>query len=60
MTSESLLKKIKAAGWQLVRTNGSHHIFTHPLREGIVVIPHPKKDVPKGTVNSIIKQAGLK
>ena len=60
MDSSTLIKHIKADGWYLDRTKGSHHVFIHDTKEGIVVIPHPKKDVPIGTVNSILKQAGLK
>lgn len=59
MKSSSLIKMIEADGWYLVRTKGSHHHFKHPTKKGIVTIPHPKKDVPLGTVKSIIKQAGL-
>jgi predicted RNA binding protein YcfA (HicA-like mRNA interferase family) len=44
----------------LVRIKGSHHHFKHPVKKGIVTVPHPKKDIPKGTYNSILKQAGLK
>ncbi|WP_245764355.1 type II toxin-antitoxin system HicA family toxin [Salegentibacter sp. UBA1130] len=51
---------MKKDGWYLVRTKGSHHHFKHPKKRGIVTIPHPKKDLPKGTVNSILKQAGIK
>lgn len=47
-------------GWYLVRTKGSHHHFKYSEKKGIVTLPHPKKDVPKGTVNSILKQARLK
>lgn len=60
MSSSDLITMIEAMGWVLNRTKGSHHIFTHPTRTGIVVIPHPRKDIPKGTHNSILKQAGLK
>ncbi len=60
MNSSSLKKMLEKDGWYLVRTKGSHHHFKHPGKEGIVTLPHPKKDVPKGTVNSILKQAGLK
>ena len=42
-----------------MRTKGSHHHFKHPTRMGIVTVPHPKKDIPKGTVGSILRQAGL-
>ncbi|WP_151810857.1 type II toxin-antitoxin system HicA family toxin [Acinetobacter bereziniae] len=41
------------------RVRGSHHHFKHPTKEGLVTVPHPKKDLPKGTVKSILKQAGL-
>jgi predicted RNA binding protein YcfA (HicA-like mRNA interferase family) len=30
------------------------------IKKGIVNIPHPKKDIPKGTLNAILKQAGIK
>jgi predicted RNA binding protein YcfA (HicA-like mRNA interferase family) len=60
MDSGSLIKLIETEGWYLDRTKGSRHVFIHDIRKGIVVIPHPRKDVPKGTVGSILKQAGLK
>ena len=60
MKSADLIKLIKKEGWLLVRTRGSHHHFRHPTKKGIVTVPHPKKDIPKGTVAMIIKQAGLK
>jgi predicted RNA binding protein YcfA (HicA-like mRNA interferase family) len=47
------------AGWRLERVRGSHHVFTHPSRPGIVVIPHPRKDLGKGLVAKIRKQAGI-
>ncbi|MEO5787596.1 MAG: type II toxin-antitoxin system HicA family toxin [Gelidibacter sp.] len=60
MKSSSLIKLIEKEGWELVRTKGSHHHFKHQQHKGIVTIPHPKKDIPIGTVNAILKQAGLK
>lgn len=60
MKSGTLIKRIQKEGWQLVRTKGNHHHFKHPSRKGIITIPHPKKDIPKGTVGSILRQAGLK
>ncbi len=50
---------VEADGWYEVRTRGSHHHFRHPEKSGLVTIPHPKKDLPGGTVKSILKQAGL-
>jgi predicted RNA binding protein YcfA (HicA-like mRNA interferase family) len=60
MNSAEIIKLIEAAGWELQRTKGSHHHFKHPTKKGLVTIPHPKKDIPMGTVKSILKQAGLK
>ena len=60
MKSKDLLKMLKNDGWYEVRTSGSHHHFKHPEKEGLVTVPHPKKDLPIGTVNNILKQAGLK
>ncbi|WP_078923640.1 type II toxin-antitoxin system HicA family toxin [Thiothrix eikelboomii] len=60
MNSKDLIKMVEEDGWYEVRVKGSHHHFKHPTKEGLVTIPHPKKDLPQGTVNSILKQAGLK
>lgn len=59
MKSLELIKIIEADGWYEVRVRGSHHHFKHPTKEGLVTVPHPKKDLPKSTVKSILKQAGL-
>jgi predicted RNA binding protein YcfA (HicA-like mRNA interferase family) len=60
MDSKSLLQMLQDDGWQIVRTKGSHHHLKHPVKPGLVTVPHPKKDLPLGTVRSILKQAGLK
>jgi len=39
---------------------GSHHSFKHETKKGRVVVPHPKKDLPIGTVKNIAKQAQIK
>lgn len=59
MKSLDLIKMIEADGWYEVRVTGSHHHFKHPTKKGLVTVPHPKKDLPAGTVKSILKQAGL-
>jgi predicted RNA binding protein YcfA (HicA-like mRNA interferase family) len=51
---------LQADGWLLQRTRGSHHQFAHPSKPGTVTVPHPKKDLGKGLVQAIRKQAGLK
>jgi predicted RNA binding protein YcfA (HicA-like mRNA interferase family) len=58
--SARLIRELEQAGWQLDRIRGSHHVFVHPERGGIVVVPHPKKDLGKGLVAAIRRQAGLR
>ena len=60
MTSDNLIKPLKDDGWFEVRCRGSHHQLKHPIKPGTVTVPHPKKDLPRGTVQAILKQAGLK
>lgn len=60
MNSKDLIRELRSAGWVLDRIHGSHHVFKHPVLPGAVPIPHPKKDLPIGTLNAIRKQAGLK
>lgn len=48
-------------GWQLARTRGSHRQYKHPSKPGTVTVAgKPSLDVPPGTLNAILKQAGLK
>lgn len=60
MDSSSLKRMLEKDGWVLDRVKGSHHQFKHPTKAGVVTLPHPRKDIPKGTAESILKQAGLK
>jgi predicted RNA binding protein YcfA (HicA-like mRNA interferase family) len=60
MNSKEIIKKLTDDGWYQVKITGSHHHFKHPIKKGKVTIPHPKKDIPKGTLISIEKQAQLK
>jgi len=54
------LSALKKDGWYQVAQKGSHTQFKHPTKSGRVTVPHPKKDIPVGTVKSIEKQAQLK
>ena len=60
MKSKELITRLQREGWVLRSTKGSRHIFVHPSKPGHISVPHPKKDLPKGTVNSVLKQAALK
>ena len=59
MKSSVLIRELEKAGWTLERVRGSHHVFRHPERAGIVVVPHPKKDLGTGLVAAIRRQAGI-
>ena len=59
MKSRDVIKKLKENGWMLSRIRGSHHHFKHPEKDGVVTVPHPKTDLPRGTLKSIWKQAGI-
>lgn len=60
MGSKEILKKLQSDGWEIVRTKGSHHQLRHPEKSGTVTVPHPKRELPTGTVRSIERQSGVK
>lgn len=60
MDSRKIIQLLKKDGWELKRITGSHHHFVHPKKVGLVTIPHPKRDLPIGTLKSIEKQANIK
>ncbi len=56
-----LLARLEADGWFQVRQKGSHRQFHHPNKPGTVTVAgKPSLEVPPGTLNSVLKQAGLK
>jgi predicted RNA binding protein YcfA (HicA-like mRNA interferase family) len=60
MHSREVIRLLKEEGWQEVNHVGSHKQFKHPTRPGRVTVPHPNRDIPRGTLKSIEKQAGIK
>ena len=61
MEVREAIRLVEENGWYHVRTRGSHRQFKHQVKSGIVTIAgQPGVDIPKGTLNSILKQAGLK
>ncbi|NNF67269.1 MAG: type II toxin-antitoxin system HicA family toxin [Gammaproteobacteria bacterium] len=61
MKVRQVIRLIASDGWRLHRTRGSHRQFRHPTKPGTVTVAGQlRKDVPPGTLNSILKQAGLK
>ena len=61
MKVRDAISLIEKDGWYLARTKGSHRQYKHPTKRGLVTVPgKPSDDLASGTVNSILKQAGLK
>jgi predicted RNA binding protein YcfA (HicA-like mRNA interferase family) len=60
VSGKSLCKIVERKGWQLKRVTGSHHIYTKQGADVIISIPvHGSRDLPTGTLKSIMKDAGL-
>ena len=57
-TAKELAKILEAKGFILKRIHGSHHYYQHPSGK-ITVLPMHNKDLPKGTLHGILKQAGI-
>ena len=60
MKSADVIVLLLKAGWFEVGRKGSHAQFKHADKPGRVTVPHPKRDIPIGTLRSIEKQSGLK
>ena len=59
-SSSEVIRLLKDRGWEEVACVGDHHQFKHPFRSGRITVPHPKKDLPIGTVMNIFRCAGIK
>jgi len=61
MKVSELLKLIEQDGWRFVRQSGSHKIFKHDVKPGILSIPDHggSRDLKKGTELSIRRKAGI-
>jgi len=61
MKVRDVMKLIEEDGWYQAAQKGSHRQFKHPEKPGrVTVAGHPSQEMDKGTLNSILKQAGLK
>jgi predicted RNA binding protein YcfA (HicA-like mRNA interferase family) len=61
MKVRAVLRILGADGWSLVATRGSHRQLKHPTKSGRVTVPgKPGDDLAPGTLNSILKQSGLR
>ena len=54
--SRRIVKRLVAQGWVLKGVRGSHHKFVRGTE--VLIVPHPKKDLPMGTARAIARAAG--
>ncbi|MDP1913636.1 type II toxin-antitoxin system HicA family toxin [Brevundimonas sp.] len=59
VSSREILKALQADGWRVIRQSGSHAQLKHSNRLGTVTVPHPRRDMPIGTLRSIERQSGM-
>lgn len=60
MKPKELLKILTKEGWEIKNQRGSHIYLIHHTTPGKITVPNHNKDLKPGTLNSILKQAGLK
>jgi predicted RNA binding protein YcfA (HicA-like mRNA interferase family) len=59
VSSAEVIRRLVANGWMLARSKGSHHHYKHPTNPNLVTVPHPRKDIPAGTLKSIERASGV-
>ena len=61
MKVRNVIKLLEKDGWYIVRTRGSHRQYRHPVKRGLVTVAGKRsQDLAAGTLDSVLKQAGLK
>ena len=61
MKVREVIRLLESNGWRLAVTRGGHRQYKHTAKRGrVTVAGHPNDDLAPGTLNSILKQAGLK
>ena len=59
LTPRDVIRILEERGFILDRVKGSHHIYIHPATKQRAVVPVHRRDLPQGTLLSILKQAGI-
>ncbi|WP_198036899.1 type II toxin-antitoxin system HicA family toxin [Nocardia sp. BMG51109] len=57
MPGRKVIRALEKCGWRLVRTRGSHHLMRHPDGREVVVPVHQGRDLKRGTLRGILKEA---
>ena len=59
LTSKKLIQILEQLGFQLDHTTGSHFVFYHSQTKRRATVPFHRKDLPKGTLMTILREAGI-
>lgn len=59
LTPKKIIKIVEKLGFQLDHKTGSHFVFYNEENKKRVTVPYHTKDLPKGTILSVLKQAGI-
>jgi predicted RNA binding protein YcfA (HicA-like mRNA interferase family) len=54
-----VIRFLEQHGFVLDHTSGSHFIFYHPASRRRAVVPGHNRDLPKGTLISLLREAGF-
>ncbi len=60
MKGKELVRVLKEHGWVLDRIEGSHHIMIKQGKRPVPIPVHGSRDLPRGLVHRILKEAGIK
>jgi predicted RNA binding protein YcfA (HicA-like mRNA interferase family) len=61
MKVREVMRMLERDGWEHVSTTGGHRHLKHPTKRGRVTVSgHLGDDMPKGTMASILRQAGIR
>lgn len=59
VSPDDLVRLLRKHGFEVVRTKGSHQILKNRATGKMTIVPMHKRDLPKGTLLAILKQAGI-
>jgi predicted RNA binding protein YcfA (HicA-like mRNA interferase family) len=59
MHGPALLRKLQKLGFEIDHTTGSHVILHHPVTRRRAVVPVHRRDLPRGTIASLLREAGV-
>ena len=59
LTPKQVIKILKQNGFELDHTTGGHYVFYNSITKKRVTVAYHTRDIPKGTLSAILKQAGL-